>query len=163
MNPKVLSYFQIFFLFLGISVILVGDLGQLPPVRDKVAYDIRRRAKILWEEFKIVVTLEKVYRQNGEDLEQTKFRQLLTNLRDAKPTIDDWRLLMSRTKSKILPSINEDFDNNVHLFSTNENVHNHNRYKLHSLKEPVARVIATNYQILVLLMEIQVMNLIWNC
>ena len=64
-------------------------------MRDKVAYDSRRRAKILWEEFKIVVTLEKVYRQNGEDLEQTKFCQLLKNLRDAKPTIDDWRLLMS--------------------------------------------------------------------
>ena len=76
-------------------MILVGDLGQLPPVRDKVAYDSRRWAKILWEEFKILVTLEKVYRKNGEDLEQTKFHQLLTNLRDAKPTIDDWRLLMS--------------------------------------------------------------------
>ena len=128
-------------------------------VRDKVAYDSRRWEKILWGEFKIVVTLEKVYRQNGEDLEQTKFRQLLTNLRDAKPIIDDWRLLMSQEKSNIFPSINAGFDNNVPLFSTNENVCNHNRYKLHSLKEPVARVIATK------LSDFGVVdgNSIWNC
>ena len=124
-------------------MILVGDLGQLPPVKDRVAYDSRRRAKILWEDFKIVITLEKVYRQEGENLDQNKFRQLLTNIRDAQPTIDDWKLLMSRTTCNIPKNVNDDFDNNVHLFSTNDNVHKHNRRKLHSLREPVARVIAT--------------------
>ena len=54
-------------------MILVGDLGQLPPVKDRVAYDSRRRAKILWEDFKIVITLEKVYREEGENLDQNKF------------------------------------------------------------------------------------------
>ena len=124
-------------------MILVGDLGQLPPVKDRVAYDSRRRARILWEVFKIVITLEKVYRQEGENLDQNKFFQLLKNIRDAQPTIDDWKLLMSRTTCNIPKNVYDNFDNNVHLFSTNDNVHKHNRRKLHSLQEPVACVIAT--------------------
>ena len=35
------------------------------------------------------------------------------------------------------------FDNNIHLFATNDNVHNHNRKKLHSLKKPVAHSITS--------------------
>ena len=68
---------------------------------------------------------------------------MLTNIRDAQPTIDDWKLLMSWTTSNIPKKLNDDFDNNVHLFSTNDNVQKHNRRKLHSLWEPIACVIAT--------------------
>ena len=134
---------NISYIFVGISLILVGDLGQLPPIKDRVPYDIRRCVKILWQDFNIVITLEKVYRQEGENLDQNKFRQLLTNIRDAQPTIDDWKLLMSRTTCNIPKNVNDDFDNNVHLFSTNENVHKHHRKKLYSLRELVAPLIAT--------------------
>ncbi|XP_057838840.2 uncharacterized protein LOC131048788 [Cryptomeria japonica] len=129
-------------MFAGISIILVGDLGQLPPIKDKLAYESSRQAKILWQDLKIVVTLEKNFRQDGEDIEQIQFRQLLTNLREVQPTIDDWKLLMSRTSSNMSSTINEAFDNDVHLFSTNDNVQNHNRKKLYSLKQPIARSIA---------------------
>ncbi|XP_059064464.1 uncharacterized protein LOC131856633 [Cryptomeria japonica] len=40
-------------------------------------------------------------------------------------------------------TINEAFDNDVYLFSTNDNVHNHNRKKIYSLKQPIARSIGT--------------------
>ena len=63
---------------LGISIILVGDLGQLPPVKDKVPYASFRRAKLLWEEFKKVVTLEKIFRQDGEDRPGTKKKLSVT-------------------------------------------------------------------------------------
>ena len=50
---------------------------------------------------------------------------------------------MSRTTTNIPKNLNDDFDNNVHLFSTNVNVDKHNRRKLHSLQELVSHVIAT--------------------
>lgn len=90
-----------------------------------------------------MVTIENIFRQDGEDLEQKNFRQLLSNLRDANPTIVDWNLLMLQIRSNIIPNISDDFDKNLHLFSTNDNVRIHNRSMLHSLGEPVARIIAT--------------------
>ncbi|XP_059074931.1 uncharacterized protein LOC131075850 [Cryptomeria japonica] len=80
----------------------------------------------------------KVFRQDGENIQQQRFRQLLTNLRDANPKIDDWRLLMMITPISLDVASNNDFDNAVHLFSTNENVHNHNKRMLYSLNHPIA-------------------------
>ncbi|XP_057853551.2 uncharacterized protein LOC131063676 [Cryptomeria japonica] len=129
--------------FGGRSIILVGDLGQLPPISDKPPYDSNVCAKLLWQEFKTVVTLDKVFRQDGETEDQQRFHQLLTNIRDAHPTIDDWKLLMTRTDASLHPTIKEEFDNNIHLFATNDNVHNHNRKKLYALRRPIARSIAS--------------------
>ncbi|XP_057865108.2 uncharacterized protein LOC131072843 [Cryptomeria japonica] len=129
--------------FAGISMILVGDLGQLPPVNDRPAYGSNRRAKLLWEEFKTVITLDKVFRQDGENIQQQRFHQLLTNLRDANPKIDDWKLLMMRTPISLNVVSNNNFDNAIYLFSTNENVHNHNKRMLYSLNHPVAPSLAT--------------------
>ncbi|XP_057856401.2 uncharacterized protein LOC131065774 [Cryptomeria japonica] len=106
---------------MSISIILVGDLGQLPPVNDRPACDSNRRAKLLWGEFKTVVTLDKIFRQDGENFEQQRFCQLLKNLRDANPKIEDWKLLMTRIPPNMDAANNVDFDNTVHLFSTNDN------------------------------------------
>ena len=114
-------------------------MGLLPPVGGRVAYDSNRREKLLWKEFKIVVTLDKILSQNGENDNQQKFRQLLMNVRNANPQIDDWRLLMTRTPINIDLLTNLYFENSVHLFSKNENVHSHNKKMLHSLKYLVAR------------------------
>ena len=38
---------------------------------------------------------------------------------------------------------NDEFDKIVHLFSTNDNVHNHNMRMLYSLRHPIARSLAT--------------------
>ncbi|XP_059073758.1 uncharacterized protein LOC131874410 [Cryptomeria japonica] len=124
-------------------MILVGELGQLPLVNDRPAYDSNRRAKLLWEEFKTMITLDKVFRQDGENIQQQRFCQLLTNLRDANPKIDDWKLLMMRTPISLDVVSNNNFDNAVHLFSTNENVHNHNKRMLYSLNHLVVRSLAT--------------------
>ncbi|XP_059064477.1 ATP-dependent DNA helicase RRM3-like [Cryptomeria japonica] len=129
-------------IFEGISMILVGDLAQLPPVKDRVAYESKRCARILWEEFKTIVTLRRIFRQDGQSNEQERFRLLLTNIRDANPTIDDWMLLMSRSNGNMSIATNDEFENSVHLFSTNDNVHTHSKRKLYSLKNPIARSIA---------------------
>ena len=103
--------------FGGRSIILVGDLGQLPPVSDKPPYDSNVRAMLLWEKFKTIVTLDKVFRQEGESEDQQRFHQLLTNILDATPTIDDWKLLMTRIEVSLPQNVKEEFGNNIHLFA----------------------------------------------
>ena len=68
--------------FGGRSIILVGDLGQLPPVMDKPVYASEGLAKELWNSFTTVVTLDTVFRQDGQSNEQKSFRHLLMNVRD---------------------------------------------------------------------------------
>ena len=129
--------------FGGISIILVGDLGQLPPVMDRPAYACEGHAKELWNLFTTVVTLDTVYRQDGQSNDQRLFRHLLMNVRDAIPTIEDWKVLMTRTDSKLDASTKESFNKATHLFATNDDVHNHNKRCLVSLNHPVARSVAT--------------------
>ena len=124
-------------------MIFVGDLGQLPLVSDRTTYDSKSWEKLLWKEFKIVVTLDKIFRQEGENIEQKRFRQLLTNLRDFDPQIEDWKLLMMRTPIDLNATTNEEFQNCVHLFSTNDKVYNHKKIMLHLLMHPIAWSLAT--------------------
>ena len=43
------------------------------------------------------MTLDIVFRKNGESNEQISFRNLLMNIRDGVPTIEDWKLLVTCT------------------------------------------------------------------
>ena len=90
-----------------------------------------------------MVTLDKVFRKDGENIQQQRFHQLLTNVRDANPQIDDWNLLMTRIPIKLDVVSNDEFDKTMHLFSTNENFCNHNMRMLYSLRHPVAHSLAT--------------------
>ena len=87
--------------FGGISIILVGDLGQLPPVMDRPTYACEGHAKELWNLFTTFVTLDTVYRKYGQSNDQRFFRHLLMNVRDVIPTIEDWKVLMTRTNSNL--------------------------------------------------------------
>ena len=59
--------------FGGRSIILVGDLGQLPPVMDKPVYACEGHVKEIWNLFSIVVTLDTVFRQDGQGQDQKRF------------------------------------------------------------------------------------------
>ena len=61
----------------------------MPHVMDKLLYASEGIAKELWNTFTTVVTLDIVFRQNGQSNEQISFCNLLKNMRDAVPTIDD--------------------------------------------------------------------------
>jgi ATP-dependent DNA helicase PIF1 len=121
------------------SIILVGDLGQLPPVMDKPLYARETPGRSLWTTFTTVVKLETIFWQQGISVTQSRFHQLLANLHNATPTIDDWNLLQSRTDRFL--SIEECllFDSSIHLFATNILVDNHNKFMLQSLNKPIAR------------------------
>jgi ATP-dependent DNA helicase PIF1 len=128
--------------FGGISIILVGDLGQLPPVKDKPLYAGNTAGKVLWKNFNIVVTLDIIFRQQGNHPRQAAFRQLLSNIRNVEPVIDDWDLLMSRVDMSLPPVERSLFHSAIHLFPTNDLVTLHNRQMLKSLNTPIARSVA---------------------
>ena len=126
------------------SIILVGDFEQFPPIMDKPVYALEGIAKELWNTFTIVVTLDTVFRQNGQSNEQLYFRNLLMNIRDVVPTIEDWKLLMTRTDTSVHATLKNSFDKAIHLFATNDDVNCHNKRLLRSLKCPIAISIATS-------------------
>ncbi|KAH9297085.1 hypothetical protein KI387_028767, partial [Taxus chinensis] len=99
--------------------------------------------KKLWRSFSHVVTLDTIFHQEGDNVDQVKFRNLLCNLRNVNPMIEDWELLMSRTDSCFGAEEISMFDSSIHLFSTNVQVTFHNRIMLKKLNVPVARVVAT--------------------
>ena len=91
----------------GFSVILIGNIAQLPPVADKVLYHSKPQRQIglqglfAYRMFKIVVKLLNNQRASGQSDEQ--FRSLLLRLRQGRSTTADWTLLLTR---------------NAHLFPT---------------------------------------------
>ncbi|XP_059064231.1 uncharacterized protein LOC131856450 [Cryptomeria japonica] len=66
--------------FRGCSIILFGDLGQLPPIKDIPMYASTSYGGTLWHSFITIITLKKIFRQIGDQPAQIAFRALLSNL-----------------------------------------------------------------------------------
>ena len=60
--------------FGGCSIILVGDFGQLPPVKDIPMYAGSFVGTALWHTFDTFITLEFFFQQQGYSPSQTAFR-----------------------------------------------------------------------------------------
>ena len=128
--------------FGGLNLILVGDIAQLPPVADKVIYHehpengIATQGYFVYKQFDTVVQLTVNQRACGNNLTQTSFRTMLTNLRNGVSTHEDWQLLLSRTP--LFTSENKDLF--VKLSFSNENVSTNNYESLKSLNQHIARI-----------------------
>ena len=100
----------------GTSVILVGDVGQLPPVTDKVIYhdkpsgEIGTEGYIVYRQFDKVVKLKVNQRTVGTSKTQQDFRTLQINARDGNNTKAEWEILLTRTPTQILDT--SVFENN---------------------------------------------------
>ena len=127
--------------FGGISLILVGDIGQLPPVQDKPLYIGNTAGRVLWKDIRNVSTLDTIFCQRGTDPNQVNFKRLLTNIINANPTVDDWNILMSRTYANMDSIEINTFKSKIYLFPTNTLVNVHNRCMIKSLGIPIARYI----------------------
>ena len=93
--------------FGGISVILLGDFGQLPPVGDRALY-ISANGSIISDHghsfyrlFNTVVILDDIMRQAGSNPEAIAFRSLLMRMRDGKFTETDWHLLLQHSPNNV--------------------------------------------------------------
>ncbi|XP_057852643.2 uncharacterized protein LOC131062916 [Cryptomeria japonica] len=120
------------------SIILFGDLGQPPLVKDIPTYTSTSYGGTLWHSFITVIKLKKIFRQTREQPAQIAFRALLSNLRNAERTIGDWKLLMSRSNSTLSSVEQSIFLSSTHLFATNEMVSLHNKRMLLSMGKPIA-------------------------
>ncbi|XP_059064701.1 uncharacterized protein LOC131856793 [Cryptomeria japonica] len=128
--------------FGGLSIILVGDLGQLPPVMDKPAYASHSTTLNLCRSFTIVVTLHTIFRQQGSSVKQQQFRSMLQNIRDAQPNKHDWQMLMNQTNTNFTLLQQNEFNSSIHLFATNSSTMLHNKRMLKALNLPIALSIA---------------------
>ncbi len=137
-------------LFGGISIILIGDPGQLPPVCGSNLYENKDLTNTLsiagyiaYRKFKIVITLEAMMRQQNieNDPRQAHFIDLLPRLRDGTSTEADWELLSTRFVNDA--NLNG-FEEAIRIFNDNDSVDKYNFEKLTNIKSPIAELKAIN-------------------
>src|ERR1700683_3942183 len=92
-------------IFGGIPTIFFGNFSQLPPIRDSPMYSDKPSAYHtalhsegcrVFESFKQSVTLNTIYCQTGQSVEQVAFREALLRLRTYSTTSEDFELFSSR-------------------------------------------------------------------
>jgi hypothetical protein len=133
----------------GISIILIGDPGQLLPVKgqslynDKLNHQLSIAGFLAYKAFNVVIKLENVMRQSNEnkDPDQAKFMELLPRLRNGTSTITDWNLLQTR----IITSQNkEEFSKAISIYNENADVDECNLKKLAEKKDHITELLAFN-------------------
>jgi ATP-dependent exoDNAse (exonuclease V) alpha subunit len=117
--------------FGGLSVILIGDFFQLPPVLNKPLYsarddlkDIELVGRNVYLSFDKSVLLTTVQRQQGKD--QAPFRRALEELRKADVTVASWQLLTSRCSVKLSPEEVDSFGGALRIYPTKAQVVKYN-------------------------------------
>lgn len=131
--------------FGGISVILVGDIAQLPPVGDNPLYhslpktEKQMQSLLMYYEFKKVVKLTVNQRVQGHDIEQSNFRELLTRACYGDSTMSDWQSLIFRTPDKV-NNIDDFRKHSVRICYHKEKIAELNMSKLKSLNELIAMI-----------------------
>jgi ATP-dependent exoDNAse (exonuclease V) alpha subunit len=137
-------------LFGGISIMLIGDPGQLPPVGGSTLFENKKLNNTLaisgylaYKKFKIVITLEAMMRQKNlnNDPQQAHFMALLPRLRDGTSTLADWELLCTRF---INDSNLKQYENEIRIFNDNASVDNYNIEILTATTAPKAELKAIN-------------------
>lgn len=136
-------------LFGGISVILIGDPGQLLPVLATPLYDQTIKTGFsfkgfeAYKMFKTAVKFKKMVRQQNltNCPKQQKFIELLARLRNGESTVDDWKLLLERSTT---PEKLRNFENAIRLCDLNESVDSYNKNKLETLCQQITKICAIN-------------------
>lgn len=132
-------------IFGGLSVILIGDFFQLPPVLNKALYstgddlkDIEIVGRNAYLSFKESVFLTTIQRQLGED--QAPFRRALEELRKADVSVPSWELLASRCSVKLSPEEVDSFADALRIYPTKGQVVEYNHQHMLGLDSPAIQV-----------------------
>ncbi len=129
--------------FGGKSLILTGDLAQLPPVADKPLYHAKPSNSVgeqghqAYHMFDKVVKLTVNQRVQGMTSEEVQFRDLLLRLRKVNSTVDNWKLLLTRQPSMSLIYVTLKIPPDSY---SNEQVGNYNHEQLTKLNHPIAHI-----------------------
>lgn len=130
--------------FGGLSMILVGDLAQLPPVAAIPVYshngqgDLATNGFLAYRAFTKVIILTEMCRQVVQpgDTDQQLFVNLLNDLRNGHFSTEQWHFLRSRSPSNI-QNFDQLFKHAIRLYSTNIEVNTRNVRKLEELGSPI--------------------------
>ena len=127
--------------FGNVSIILIGDPAQFPPVTDKPLYHskpgvIGEKGHLAYLMFDKVVKLTENQHVQGSNPNQVSFKLLLERLRDGDSTQEDWQQLLSRQPSTVT-NLSE-FENAMRLFYGNDQVATYNYDQLLKLHEQIA-------------------------
>ena len=128
----------------GIGVLLFGDFAQLPPVGDSPLYSskvpkkpLQIAGRDLYLSFNKSITLQRIFRQEGDDPVSQQFRGLLLRQRTYSINQEDYNLLLTRFSHNVSNEEKQTFNDAIHLFPTRADVENHNHHYLESMHTPV--------------------------
>ena len=126
----------------GLSVILIGDFGQLPPVSDTPLYtkQFALHGYTMYHLFSTVVIFDQVCRQSGSNPSSCAFRELLLCLRDGETTQHVWQILLQQAPQNVQNC--HDFDDAIWLFYDKRSVASYNMQQILNLNTPVAQLSA---------------------
>lgn len=140
--------------FAGLSVLLIGDFGQLPPVGDTPLYNTARSTKTsylgrlsnigrdVYLAFTESMQLDAVMRQDGSDPTTVAFKSTLARLHSGTPLQEDYTLLSTRFWTALSPASQHTFRDAVCLCATKQSVSEINLHTLLRSGQPVLRSLA---------------------
>jgi hypothetical protein len=128
------------------SVVLLGDWKQLPPVCDSSLYNGKVKNPVghnLYQLFIDTIIFAKVQRQEGD--EEKPFREELERLGNGQFTIQDWQKWRSRTLDLLPPEERNNFqENGILACALKKDMVQHNIAKVKATGCPVAPISAQN-------------------
>ena len=115
--------------FGGVSILAVGDLFQIPPVKGKKIFNGENVLTDPWSLF-LLYQLDEVVRQEGDNIFINLLNRMRTKHLEDDMNNDDLKLLQGR----IIQRDNKNYPHSaVHIFPTNKEVTAHNELKLNEL------------------------------
>ena len=142
--------------FGGISIIIMGDFAQLPPVGDRPLYaksdttsklnNCQEMGAMLYDLFTDVIIFNEIMRQQGD--EEKEFRDVLERLSGGTMTYEDWQWLQRQNFYEMSKSQQLEFENTgVELCAIPRDCKKQNIKRIHALGTAPCPIQAVNMPI----------------